>query len=274
MQFACQDQETTATMQNMSRHLGTISRLTVLEARRNRLAWIALLVVLAGFMIAQFLAQVAITETALIRVTVLAAVYRLAAVFILASFVVSSVQREFADQGVALTLAHPVARSSFCLGKLAGFAVCAVLLAFLFAFALVAGPAADISRAALWGASLAAELAIVAAMALFCALTLASSTGAFAAVLGFYLLSRSVGALQLIAASPLAEEDSVLQVLLNHSLDILSLLLPRLDLFTSSEWLQGSAPSNGVLAIVFGQAALYVALLALAALFDFYRREL
>jgi len=274
MQFACQHDTLAPIMRKMTRHLATIGSLTVLEARRNRLFWLALLVVLAGFMLAQFLTQVAITETALIRVTVLAAIYRLAAVFILASFVVSSVQREFADQGVALTLSLPVGRSSFCLGKLSGFAVCALLLAALFAGALVMGPSAQAGRAALWGASLAAELLIVAAMGLFCALTLASSTGAFAAVAGFYLLSRSVGAMQVIAASPLVDENTLLQTALTQAVNAISLLLPRLDLFTNTDWLEGSPPSGGMLAIVFGQAALYAVLLTLAALFDFHRREI
>jgi ABC-type transport system involved in multi-copper enzyme maturation permease subunit len=258
----------------LKHHFWTIGRLTLLEARRNRLLWIAGLVVLAGFALAQFLAQVALTETQPIRITVLAALFRLAAAFMIANFVVASAQRDFADKGVELTLALPVARASFCLGKLLGFALCAAALAALFAAALWLGPGAEPARAALWGAALAAELAIVAAMGLFCAFTLASSTGAIAAVVGFYLLARSVGAMQVIAASPLAEENGALHTVINQLVGALSLLLPRLDLFARSEWLTGTAPSGGELAIVFGQAVLYLALLAAASLFDFYRREL
>ena len=258
----------------MNRHLWAIARLTLLEARRNRLLWLVAIVVAAGFALAQFLAQVALTETHAIRLTVLAASFRLAAAFMLANFVVASVQREFADKGVELTLALPVARASFCLGKLLGFALCATALAALFAAALWLGPGADIVRAAAWGGALAAELAIVASMGLFCALTLASSTGALAAVFGFYLLARSVGAMQVIAASPLVDEAGAVHALVDTLVDALALLLPRLDLFARSVWLTGAAPSSGELAIVYGQAALYVVLLAAAALFDFYRREL
>jgi hypothetical protein len=261
-----------------SRHLQPLARLVVLEARRTRLPEIALLVAVAGFGLAQFLAQVALTETDLIRLSLLAALYRLAAVFILASFVVASVQREFADQGVQFALSLPLARASFCLGKLAGFAVCAVALALLFALALGLTPnssqGAPWLRTALWGASLAAELTLVAVLALFCAFSLASSTGAIAAVTGFYLLARSIGAMQLIAASPVAADNVVWQTPLNYAFKAISLLLPRLDLFTNSAWLTGAAPGGGELAIVFGQAALYVVLLAAALMFDFYRREL
>ena len=258
----------------MRHHLWTIGRLTVLEARRNRLLWLVLAVALAGLMLAQFFAQVAITETDAIRITLMAALYRLAAVFILTSFVIASTQREFADKGVELTLSLSVDRASFCLGKLTGFTLCALTLAALFSLVLIVGPRAPVTITAIWGASLASELVLVATMATFCAFSLASSTGAFAAVLGFYLLSRSVGAMQIIAAATLADEPGVLAPLLNGAVEAITLLLPRLDLFTRSEWLTGSAPSQGELAIVAGQAALYVTLLAAATLFDFYRKEI
>jgi ABC-type transport system involved in multi-copper enzyme maturation permease subunit len=258
----------------MTRHLWTIGRLTLLEARRNRLLWLALLLALAGLVVAQFLSQVAVTETGLIRVTVTAAFYRLAAVFILANFVVTSLLREFADKGVELTLSLPVARASFALGKLTGFALYAFILAALFALALALGTGAPPPRVALWCASLAAELTLVAAMGTFCAFSLSSSTAAIAAVLGFYLLARSVAAIQVIAAAPFAADPGVFHNLINRAVDFLALLLPRLDLFTRSDWLSAVDPGSGELAIVFGQAALYTVLLASATLVDFYRREL
>ena len=74
---------------------------------------------------------------------------------------VASVQREFADQGTQLALSLPLSRANFCLGKLAGFSVCAVALALLFALALGlvsgAGSGTLWLRPALWGASLAAS---------------------------------------------------------------------------------------------------------------------
>ena len=259
-------------------HLRPLAGLVVLEARRTRLPLIALLVALAGMGLAQFVAQIALTETDLIRVTLLAALYRLVAVFILASFVVASVQREFADQGVQLALSLPITRANFCLGKLAGFGACAVALAMLFALALWLAPHVGAGipwiNLGCWTASLAAELILVAALATFCAFSLSSSTGAIAAVTGFYLLARSVGALQLIAAGPVNKDDRLWQGPLDYVVDAIGLLLPRLDVFTSTAWLTGTAPGASELGIVFGQAALYVVLLAAALMFDFHRREL
>lgn len=260
------------------RHLRPLAGLVLLEARRTRMPQIAVLIALAGMGLAQFVAQIALTESDLIRITLLAALYRLAAVFMLASFVVASVQREFADQGVQLALSLPITRASFCAGKLAGFGVCAVALAILFALVLWlsphAGPGVSWINLGCWTASLAAELILVAALATFCAFSLSSSTGAIAAVAGFYLLARSVGALQLIAASPVNKDNRLWQTPLDYVVDAIGLLLPRLDMFTSTAWLTGTAPGAGELGMVFGQAALYVVLLAAALMFDFYRREL
>jgi ABC-type transport system involved in multi-copper enzyme maturation permease subunit len=258
----------------MTHHLWIIGRLTLLEARRNRLLWLALLVAAAGLMLAQFLTQVALTESDLIRITVTAALYRLAAVFIVATFTVTSVLREFADKGVDLTLSLPVSRASFALGKLTGFALYALALSVVFALALVLGAGAPLMQTFWWCASLACELILVAAMGTFCAFSLSGSTGAIAAVLGFYLLSRSVAAMQVIAAAPFASDLGVMHSLINHAADFLALLLPRLDLFSRSEWLTSAGPTGGELAIVFGQALLYTILLGAATLIDLYRREL
>jgi hypothetical protein len=262
----------------VSKHLRPLAGLVLLEARRTHLPHIALLVGLAGMGLAQFVAQIALTESDLIRVSLLAALYRLTAVFILASFVVASVQRESADQGVQLALSLPITRASFCAGKLAGFAACAVALALLFALMLWlsphSGPGIPWTGLCCWAASLAAELILVAALATFCAFSLSSTTGAIAAVTGFYLLSRSIGALQLIAASPVNQDNRLWQTPLDYVVDAVGLLLPRLDTFTGTTWLTGAPPAGAELATVFGQAALYVALLAAALMFDFYRREL
>jgi ABC-type transport system involved in multi-copper enzyme maturation permease subunit len=258
--------------------LRPLAGLVLLEARRTHLVQIAFLVALAGMGLAQFVAQTALTESDLVRVTLLAALYRLAAVLILASFVVASVQREFADQGVQLALSLPITRAGFCVGKLAGFAACATALALLFALMLMLSPhsGAGIPWNSLgcWTASLAAELVLVTALATFCAFSLSTTTGAIAAVTGFYLLARSIGALQLIAASPVIQDNRLWQTPLDYIADAIGLLLPRLDTFTCTAWLSGAPPGFADLAVVFGQAALYVALLAAALMFDFYRREL
>ena len=87
-------------------------------------------------MLAGFLQAVAMTESNTIQSAVIAAVLRLAAVFIIVSFVVTSMVREANDKGLELILALPLPRASYFFGKLAGFFVVAIVLALLFGLPL------------------------------------------------------------------------------------------------------------------------------------------
>ena len=120
-----------------NRHLawhaaGVIARYTVLEALRNRLLWVVAATLAACLIIAGFLQAVAMTESAQIQAAILAAILRLSAVFIVVSFVVTSMVRETNDKGLELILALPLPRGSYFFGKLAGFTGASVVLALLF----------------------------------------------------------------------------------------------------------------------------------------------
>jgi ABC-type transport system involved in multi-copper enzyme maturation permease subunit len=248
----------------------SLARTTFLEAVRNRLLWLTAVVALIAFALAQFLNQVAITETREIQTALLAAPLRAAAAFILAVFVITSMVRESSDKVTELLLSLPMPRSTYFLGKFAGYAAVAVVLAFLCALplCLLANP----SGLALWTASLICELLIVTAVSLFCVLTLAQVVPALAAVAGFYLLSRSMAAMQIIASASLHEPTFADRVV-NFIVDLIAFLLPSLDGMTQTAWLLGSWSGANPLTLVFGQTAIYLVLICSAALFDLYRKN-
>ncbi|HUL92739.1 MAG TPA: ABC transporter permease [Burkholderiales bacterium] len=249
--------------------VAVLARTTLLEAVRNRLLWLTVILVAAAFGFTQFLNQVAITETREIQAALLAAPLRVAAVFILAAFVITSVVRESSDKVTDLLLSLPAPRSHYFFGKLAGFAFVAAILALLCALPLA--PFARPSGLALWTASLLCELLIVTAISLFCVLSLAQVVPAFAAVAGFYLLSRSMTAMQVIAGASL-HDPTLTDRIVAAIVGLIALLLPSLDRMTQTSWLLGGAFS-GVLVSVFGQTAIYLVLIGSAALFDLYRKN-
>jgi hypothetical protein len=126
---------------------------------------------------------------------------------------------------------------------------------------------------ALWGLSLALECALVAAAALFFSITLAQAVPAIAATAALYLLARSISAIQAIASGPLTEPSFTADAA-RWALAAVSLVLPRLDGVTRTEWLLYGPPPAGVVAAALCGLALYGALLAAAGLFDFYRKSL
>ena len=250
--------------------VASLVRTVLLEAVRNRLLWLAAVVIVAAFGLAQFLNQVAIAESREIQAALLAALLRIASVFIVVTFVITSMVRESSDKVTELMLSLPAPRATYFFGKFAGYAAVALILALLCALplALFAHP----GGLAIWTASLLCELLIVTAMSLFCVLSLAQVVPAFAAVAGFYLLSRSMAAMQIIAGAAL-QEPTLTDRVVNAIVELIALLLPALDRMTQTTWLLESAPGAGTLAAIAGETAIYLVLIGAAALFDLYRKN-
>jgi ABC-type transport system involved in multi-copper enzyme maturation permease subunit len=249
----------------------TIARYTLLEALRNRLLWLLLIMAAGAVAVSGFLNELALTESRALQAALLGAVLRLAAVFLVATFVVTSMAREASDKGLELLLALPLPRTVYLFGKLAGFGALALLPALLFgALGLFFAPPA---QAGLWAVSLLCECWIMAAFSVLCMQTLNQVMPALAAVCSFYLLARAIAALQLLGHGGSSVQSAGQQVL-NTGIDGLALLLPHLDQFTRSDWLVYHNGGGAELASIAAQTAIYVALLAAAALFDLHRKNI
>jgi len=253
------------------RLLSAIAYYTLLEAWRARLllllaAALALLLAL-GF----FMSQLAIIDSARVQVNVYAAGARLAAVFLLCTHVLGSISREFSDKGIDVLLALDVPRAHYILGKLAGFAALAVLAAAVVWLPLAAQ--APWPALLQWGAALALELTLMAAFALFCATAFGQFVPAAALVLAFYLLARSLGAIQQISAHPVSGAGTAAHDAGRWLVDILALVMPALDRSPQTAWLIDVAAPWPSFAAWLAQAVAYVVVLAGAAMVDFQRRN-
>lgn len=252
--------------------VGAIAYYTLLEALRNRLLWLVVGILLAAFGLAEFLGAVAITETRQFQSGFMGALLRAFAVFVLSLFVITSIVREFNDKGLELVLSFPIPRSSYLMGKLLGFFGLALIIACAAGVCLLVY--APPFQAFLWSISLAMELFIVTAVSMLCLLTFTHVTVALSAVMVFYLLSRSMTAIQLMGHFPVTTSESLSQDAIVAFLDALAFLLPELDRFTSSDWLIYHTAGWADLLPVFGQTAVYLGLLCGAAMFDLYRKNL
>lgn len=249
-----------------------ISYYTVLEALRNRLLWVVLGMAFAAWGLTAFVGELAITETREIQVSLLAWTLRLGAVFLVCLFVASSQAREFEDKGVELLLAFPMPRAAYYFGKLGGYVLTAWIISLCYGAItlLYASPA----QALLWAMSLGMELMLVTALTLLLTLTFAQVTAAVAFTLAGYALARSIGALQLMAQGPLYDPSSHYQMLMARSVDLLAYLLPSLDRYTQTQWLVYSTGEWKDALWIVAQTAVYLLLLAGAALVDLYRKPL
>ncbi|OGA25644.1 MAG: hypothetical protein A3I02_09510 [Betaproteobacteria bacterium RIFCSPLOWO2_02_FULL_67_26] len=255
----------------MDSRIATIARYTLLEAVRTRLPALLLVTLLALLAASFFIEAISVAEGARLQAGFYAASMRLACVFIAGLYVLVSVTREFDDKGLDVLLALDLPRSHLVLGKLAGFLAIGALIAVAAALplALLAAPQAMLQ----WAASLALELAVIVALALFCIITFNQLTPAASFLLGFYLLARSLTAIRLMSANPVSGGEELSHQVIHFLVETLALVMPSFDAWTQTAWLVNEPASWSALSQLAGLSALYVALLAAATMFDLYRKN-
>jgi ABC-type transport system involved in multi-copper enzyme maturation permease subunit len=255
----------------MTKVVLSIARATLLEALRSRMLWLVGVLLVVAAASAAFLHQVTLIETARVQTAIIAALLRGCAGFLVAAFVVMSMVREYNDKVLELMLAQPWPRAVYLVGKFVGFSAAALALAAMVSLPLALF--ASFPRVAVWGLSLACELVILASMSLFCVITLTHVVPALAAVMGFYVLARSMAAIEIIARAAETSQAWTDRVA-NWLVQGVAAILPRFDLMTQSAWLVDAPPSAAAIGGVLAQAAVYAALLLTAAQFDLHRQNL
>ncbi|HZP91957.1 MAG TPA: ABC transporter permease [Burkholderiales bacterium] len=248
----------------------SISRYTLLEAWRNRFVVVVLVLVAALLVASFFVEQLAITESRRVQVGFLAAALRASIVFVTVLYVLQGMVREFQDKVVEIILSLDLPRASYVLGKFFAYLVLCAACA-----ALCAAPLfllADAPQVAAWAVTLMLELWLLAAGAVFCMVTFNQLLPAATFVFSFYLLGRSITAIQLMSTSTLAGTGPGAQAAARLA-DLLAFVLPRLDAFAQTAWLVDSGAPPLSLPMAALQTGIYVGLLLAAAMFDLYRRN-
>lgn len=249
----------------------TISKFTIIESMRNRLLWLSILVMIVGFVLVEFVGDLAITEHKATQLAILAVFLRLSAVLLVALFVVSSSLRELQDKTLEMILAMSVRRSSYYLGKLIGYIQLAVVMAVGFGLLLMIY--APLEQVLIWTASLVFELVIVVALALVMLFTFKQTPAALTGVFIVYLASRVLASLYLMSQHPIISYDSVGQKFIDGFIATMTWLLPDLSRYTQTEWLVYSTGEWLLLLPILVQTLIYLGLLSAIALFDFYRKN-
>lgn len=249
----------------------TIAKYTCLEAVRNRLPVLLLIIGFIVWGLTGFIGELTVTETSQIQASFMGFIARFFAVLIIIMMVISSCSREFSDKTINVVLSLPYPRYQYYLGKLAGFILLAMATALFFSIPLFFY--ADFNQVIIWYFSLSLEMIIVSAAALLFMISLGSMTSAFTLTIAFYLLSRSIQTIILISKSPIMEDHSLLRSFMDFLLTSIAWLLPSLNQFARSDWLVYGGANHSDLIANLVQTAIYVSFLLLVALIDIYRKN-
>lgn len=248
-------------------------RYILLIALRDRVfhALLVLLAVIASLSV--FLGGSAIIEQREMAAAYIGAGSRVAIILGLILFVSFQIRRMIDGGEMALIASRPLSRASIVLGYSAGIvliaAICTVSAAVLIAISV--RPTWD--GLAAWTITLFAESATMALVALFFGLSLTSAVSGTLSTIGFYALARMSGLLGALATE--SASGSGLDRILGAAFQVVSIVMPRLDLFCQSGWLvrgwTAAEPWIGWAAI---QTLVFIPLVLAAAMFDFSRKRI
>ena len=249
----------------------TIAKFTIIEAMRNRLVLLLLLVTAISFAMVEFIGDLAITEHRKTQMAILAAFLRLCAVVVVTMFVVSSTVRELQDKTLEMILAMPIQRYQYYLGKLFGFIIVAAMVSCVFGLMLLFyAPSESVM---IWSLSLFMELVLVVGMGLVMLFTFNQIPPALAGVFIIYAAARITTSIYLMAKYPILSHTTMAQKFMDGFIEMMTWLLPDLHRFTQTSWLTSHATDWSLLLPVAGQTMIFLGLLSAIAMFDFYRKN-
>lgn len=251
---------------------GPLVRYVLMAALRDRLVISLGLLIVVGACLSIFLGSAALTEYDQFARVFAGSGLRFTGVVGLVLFVVFYIRRSFDNKDVEFLLSRPITRTGFILSHALAFSLLAAALSLAIGIAVcLVSPGAVAAGHALWTFSLMIELIIIVNAALFFSMVLSSAAGGAMAVFGLYVLARLMGQLLGIAEKG---EGAVIATVLEGAMNMVSMVVPRLDLMAQTTWLIYPESIGEVnFTFVIFQGMIYTGLLICAALIDLRRRQ-
>lgn len=248
-------------------------RYVLTAARRDKLFLSLLAIMVVGVFISLFMSTSAVIEKEHFSIVYLASSLRMLGLIGLILFVVFFIRRSFTDRDVEYLLTRPVSRQSFIISHAAAFSLLSLAISVLISLALTyfCFQIGHGKGALYWSAGLICEYILLVNVALFFSMVLVSPVGAALSTLGFYVLGRLMGQLLYIAKHPSIDVPGY--DILSGAFQMISMLIPRLDLMTQTSWLLYGPQSAGDFLFIIAQSVIFLFLILLAALIDLRRRQ-
>ncbi|NBX52068.1 MAG: hypothetical protein EBT63_00225 [Proteobacteria bacterium] len=187
-------------------------------------------------------------------------------------FVCINVARAFDNKEIEFILSKPISREQFILGYLLGFFIANLLILLPIISAVLLVFKVDKTGALYWFLTTLSENLIVISFALLSSLILKNSFSAILASFGFYAISRLMG-MFVMTIDFTDELTTVKHGELGMALKILSVIFPRLDLFSQSSWPIYGVKDDMVLWVIFFQSTIYLPLMIFMAFHDFKKKQ-
>jgi ABC-type transport system involved in multi-copper enzyme maturation permease subunit len=253
----------------------SIIRYILLTAARDFLFIGVLMAFVMAAAIAYFLGGTALVEQEQMTLSFMAGSGRMIIVVGLILFICFHIRRSFENKEIDVMLSRPISRLQFVIAYYIGFAMLGLFLLVPLFAALYGFTQAECMGLAMWSFSQTLETLMIVAFTLAAAMILRSAVSAAMLSLGFYFVARlmgfCVGVIKYHGDMPTVER---LPMWLSEAiLTCLSTVIPRLDLFSQTNWLVYGIADLDSLWIFPIQAAIYIPLLLVMAYWDVARKQ-
>ena len=244
-------------------------RYVLMAALRDKLILSMFVVLVLSSSLSLFLASSVITEKDQFTLVFTASSLRLVSVLGLVVFVTFFVRRSFDGKDIEFLLSRPISRLNIVFSYVFSFSIMAVCVSLALTLALYAvAPHLFGMGHVFWLLSIIVENIAMVTVAFFFAMQISSAATSVMATLGVYVLGRLMGQLLGIIDSALVDSSGIYAV----TLQVVSVITPRLDLLGQSSWLLYGYEGNYFVFALF-QVMFFIFLVISAAYLDFSRRQ-
>ena len=245
----------------------------LIHAIRDKLFLGLVICTLCVLSISITLGSTSLVEQSQSIVTYISGTMRIMLVIGMPLFFTYYVASSYANQYIDMILSKPISRSTFVLGHVLGILLLNLLVTTIIGLVIYFFASSNLLSTLFWTFSLFSEIVIVSIFAF--AISIVTKRAVFAALISyaFYLLTRMMGLCY--AAVNLRHHliDDFFPWLTESIFTCIYMLIPRLDLFTKTEWLIYDINNMSDIFIVLIQSWIYVLLLTLLILFDIRRKQ-
>lgn len=254
-------------MQSMIRYL-------FLSAWRDRTFYGLVAILIFASLVSFFLGNTALVEQKQMQLAYIAGSHRVILVVGVVLLICLQVRQQFHNKEIELFLAMPQPRHKLILAYMLAYSFISVLITVPTIILVVWKSDQSAVAVLVWALSLIAELILISLFALAASLIIDGSVVAIFASMAFYIVSRMMGFVS--SAIPMnfrLPGEGWVEYLIEMVVKLVSIFIPRLDLFANTSWLIYGIDNDSNIWLVIGQFFIYLLLLWAITATDFNRKQ-
>ena len=251
----------------------TILKYLLLSAIRDKLFLAIFLSIISAFAVSNLIGFTALSEEAYMQTAIFAGSAKIILIFGMVIFISFNVNKSFENKEIPFILSKDVSREMFIFSYWLGFNIISTFLLLIVMIILFAFSPVNFLGSLQWFLSLESEIMIISMFTLLSNLILQSAIFSIFLSSGFYIIAKLMGFFLDVFSSPSSNQIISFIITVSHFvLNIISSLIPRLDVFSQTKWLI-YGPDFYLFKIILLQSLIFIPIIFMMAFYDFKNKQ-